>query len=601
MATTTTGEAAHAGRADFGPALGPKSALPHGTRWALALLVIMLGMTGFAYALVEGDHDRHDQRRFEFRTNEIRDAIQTRMAAYIGVLRGGQGLFNASRTVTRAEWRTYVEAIDIDTFLPGIQGIGYAEFVKQEQRAAYEAKIRSEGFPDFQVRPEGDRALYSSITFLEPFDERNRQAFGFDMYQQETRRDAMDRARDSGMTAISGKVTLVQEISDEVQAGFLMYLPYFGPGGVPIDQETRRQNIEGYVYSPFRMNDLMEGILGVGLPDVRLEIFDSVDTSSAGLMFDSLKREEVGRLPQFSTTQPLELGQHRWTLRISSLPEFQADGGSEGPLILAGGLALSFLVFGILWSFATTRERAQELARSMTLKLRESTEELERSNTELELFAYVASHDLKAPLRGIDHLASWIESDLGDALTGEPKQNMGLLRGRIKRLEVLLDDLLDYSRAGRKESKRESIAIEATAKEWFDSLNAEGHFTLHLAVEAPVLRLAVVSLEQVLTNLFTNTMKHHGENIGNIYLRVFETPGFYEFHYEDDGVGIPAEKRDRAFQMFQTLQPRDQVEGSGMGMAIIRKIVEREGGSIDCLDRPNGARGVFFHVRWKKG
>ena len=200
MATTTTGETAQAGHADFGRATGPNTALPRGTRWALALLVMMLGMTGIAFALVERNHDQRDQLRFEFRTSEIREAIQTRMAAYIVVLRGGQGLFNASRTVTRAEWRTYVETVDIDTFLPGIQGIGYAEFVKPEQRAAYEAKIRSEGFPDFQVRPEGDRALYSSITFLEPFDERNRQAFGFDMYQQETRRDAMDRARDSGMT-----------------------------------------------------------------------------------------------------------------------------------------------------------------------------------------------------------------------------------------------------------------------------------------------------------------------------------------------------------------------------------------------------------------
>ncbi|MDA0368898.1 MAG: CHASE domain-containing protein [Proteobacteria bacterium] len=428
-----------------------KRGLMSGTRWAGVVLVVMLVITVASYVSVQSSARQSGQLRLDLRAEEIEAATGARMAAYIEVLRGGLGLFNASDSVSRDEWRTYVDTLEIDTVLPGIQGIGYTEFVRPENRARYEQSIQDEGFAGFHIRPVGDRQIYSSITFLEPFDERNRQAFGFDMYQQETRRDAMDRARDTGQAAISGRVTLVQEISEDVQAGFLMYLPYYGRGGDPQDVDARRQAIVGFVYSPFRAGNLMNGILGIGPDDVRLEIFDGATTSSQELLYDSAGSKAPSAEPKFAATRVLTTGRRQWALRVTSLPSFEASTRADETemVVLFGGTLLSFLVFGILWSFASTRERARELANTMTMRLQANTTELQRSNAELELFAYVASHDLKAPLRGIDHLASWIENDLGDALTGEPKHNMGLLKGRIKRLDALLSDLLDYSRASR--------------------------------------------------------------------------------------------------------------------------------------------------------
>lgn len=571
----------------------------NGTRWALAVLVVMIGLTAVAYSLNRTQNQKSAQLRFDDRVAEIEIAITNRMDAYTEVLRGGLGLFNASASVTRDEWRTYVNSLNVGTLWPGIQGFGYTEFVRPADRERYEQSIRAEGFPDFAIKPPGERAIYSSISFLEPFDERNRQAFGFDMYQQETRRAGMDLARDTGQPAISGRVTLVQEISDDVQAGFLMYLPFYGSPEMPTDVASRRAMIEGFVYSPFRMGNLMEGILGAGLPDVRLRIFDQEGIAPENLMYDSDTGNKDDHQSRFESAKTIEVGQRNWTILVESLRPIERVGDRVvEALILGGGLALSLLVFGILWSFATTRARAEALANNMTLKLQENTEELKRSNAELELFAYVASHDLKAPLRGIDHLASWIESDLGDALTGEPKQNMALMKGRIKRLEALLDDLLDYSRAGRADDSSEPVSIEETARELFDSLNAEGQFKLHMTIGIQVLTLP--GLEQILMNLFSNTIKHHGGDAGNVYLKVLGTSQHFEIHYEDDGIGIPADQRERAFQMFQTLQPRDKVEGSGMGMAIIRKLVERRGGTITCEDRPNGESGVFFRIRWKR-
>jgi len=566
--------------------------------WAIVLPLVILTLTGVYYSITRDDHEHQGQLSLELRIAEIENAISDRMDAYTEVLRGGLGLFNASTSVTREEWRAYVESLEIQDVLPGIQGIGFAEFIRPEDKAAYEQAIRDQGFPDFRVRPEGPRAMYSSITYLEPFDERNRQAFGFDMYQQETRRAAMDQARDSGQVAISGRVVLVQEITDDVQAGFLMYLPYYKGGRTPDTADERRQEIVGYVYSPFRMGNLMAGILGVGLPDVRLEVFDGATVSRDTLIYDSAGQDTTWD-PAYTTLRQIDIGQHGWTLRIKSLEAFEAESNRDTELlIMASGIVVSVLLFFVLRAYGTTRERAQAMAETMTRKLKENAHELERSNADLELFAYVASHDLKAPLRGIDHLASWIESDLGDALQGEPKTNMALLRGRIRRLDKLLDDLLGYSRAGRIDSAPEDVDLTKTSTDWFEALNTEA-FNLHLDIEIPRMRVRPIALEQVLTNLYSNSMKH-GADRGNIYIRAFETPDAYEIHYEDDGPGIPANQRERAFQMFQTLQPRDKVEGSGMGMAIIRKIVEHDGGTIVCEDRPNGESGVFFRIRWKK-
>jgi signal transduction histidine kinase len=238
-----------------------------------------------------------------------------------------------------------------------------------------------------------------------------------------------------------------------VQAGFLMYMPYYRGAG-PFDTvEKRRAASKGFVYSPFRMDDLMKGILGPGLPDVHLKIFDGQTATPETLMYDSAP-ESAHTAPAFSKTLDLLMGQHHWTVRISSLPQFEAmlDPVKSYATLFAGVLA-SLLFFGVLWSFATTRQRAQTLAAEMTVALEEHANELTRSNEELESFAYVASHDLKAPLRGIDNLATWIEEDLGENLKGESRENMNLLRGRIKRLEALLSDLLAFSRAGQGRAK----------------------------------------------------------------------------------------------------------------------------------------------------
>lgn len=229
--------------------------------------------------------------------------------------------------------------------------------------------------------------------------------------------------------------------------------------------------------------------------------------------------------------------------------------------------------------------------------LAEHHEELERSNKELATFAYVASHDLKSPLRGIFQISQWIEEDLSNGDTASIPSHMDLLRGRLRRMEHLLDDLLAYSRAGRIEGGLSQIDLGVIAHDIFDMQAPPAGFSLKTASDLPTFTTLATPLEQVLRNLFTNAIKHHNQAAGMIKLDWhLKNKDYYEFTVTDDGPGIPPEYHERVFVMFQTLRPRDEIEGSGMGLALVKKIVETYGGKTRISS--DGAHGTSIHFTW---
>ncbi len=183
------------------------------------------------------------------------------MLEYEQVLRGGVSLFSATDDVNRTAWANYVKHCRLPRYFPGIQAMGFAVPVPQKQLAAHVAAVRAEGFPDYQVTPQGDREDYTAIVLIEPFDWRNRRAFGYDMYSDATRRKAMDTAASSGFPAISGKITLVQETDEDVQAGVLCYLPVYRTQANLDTPAQRKTALRGWVYAAFRCDDLMRGTI----------------------------------------------------------------------------------------------------------------------------------------------------------------------------------------------------------------------------------------------------------------------------------------------------------------------------------------------------
>jgi light-regulated signal transduction histidine kinase (bacteriophytochrome) len=209
------------------------------------------------------------------------------------------------------------------------------------------------------------------------------------------------------------------------------------------------------------------------------------------------------------------------------------------------------------------------------LSLRDNNQQLQRSNRDLEDFAYIASHDLKTPLDGIKSAALWLEEDLHD-LSAESRKLLGLMRSRINRMETLLDDLLTYSRVGRIDTAANETKLADIFASIVEVLNPPAHMQVRAEGDLEVIVTAGAQLEQVLRNLIDNAIKHHDKQSGEVVLSGKHVGDFVEFVVRDDRPGILPQFHDKIFQLFQTLRRRDEVEGSGMGLALVIKLVEQQ-------------------------
>jgi len=233
----------------------------------------------------------------------------------------------------------------------------------------------------------------------------------------------------------------------------------------------------------------------------------------------------------------------------------------------------------------------------LTEEVNTKNKELARINKELKSFTAAASHDLKAPLIGIDQLASWVAEDIENGQFDDVPENLKLIRQRVQRLNSLLDDLLAYARVGQGKAPVEEVDTDALARELF-TLSAPEDFELTVDVRLPLLMSHKAPFEQIMNNLITNAFKHHHLDRGHIHIGCEERENDYQFSIRDDGPGIEQRYHEHVFDMFKTLKSRDQVEGSGMGLSMVKKIVENYGGEVTVKSALN--EGAVFYFSWPK-
>lgn len=310
--------------------------------------------------------------RFSAQVTETKGEIELRMLQYEQVLRSGIAFHRSSQSVSRNEWKAFVRECEIQQWFPGIQCIGFAVPVAKENVDAFQQAIRDEGFHDFKIMPEEERSDYTAITYIEPFDWRNQRAFGYDMYSNPVRRKAMDRATQTGLPSISGKITLVQETDDEVQSGILCYLPLYKEGSDFSFLDSREDALVGWVYAAFRCKDLMAGILDQQSRILNLEIYDSDTVSAQQILFDTRQPNAVNH-GELSAVVPISLSGRDWTMRVTSRPNFfSAAERFVGPCVGITGAVVSILLYLVLSSITRQRTRAVRLAQRMTRGLVES-------------------------------------------------------------------------------------------------------------------------------------------------------------------------------------------------------------------------------------
>ncbi|WP_312904518.1 CHASE domain-containing protein [Stutzerimonas nitrititolerans] len=361
--------------------------LPQLFNWRNGIAWLVLAFTLLGQLLIlqqlRANSDRAAEQQFELLVGKATNAIEQRLIDHEQILFGAAGLFAASGEVSRAQWRAYVERQQLADRYPGIQGVGFSKVVRASEREAHEQSIRAEGFADYRIQPEGERPVYMPIVYLEPFNDRNRAAFGYDMYAEPVRHQAMRQAASTGKSRISGKVILRQETHGKVQAGMLIYVPLYHPA-MPLETaEQRMDALLGFAYSPYRMDDLMEGILGAADLNLSLRIYSGPSQQAEQLLFAS-KEHAPGDAAHSQDVQ-LNIYGGTWTLHMESLPAFEAGFSANEGLVAILGAGISLLLFFLISSLAFRQRRAEILAGQMTERIRENKRALQLSEERLSL------------------------------------------------------------------------------------------------------------------------------------------------------------------------------------------------------------------------
>ena len=352
---------------------------------ALVILIVGLILTiGATYYTYLGKEKQANQE-FLLECSKIEERIHIRLHAHAQLLRNGAAYFNSSDTITRHEWKEFIENSHVEENLPGVQGVGFSYIVPKAKLQQHIQHIRNENKQDtiigkYNIKPIGEREIYTSIIYLEPFNFRNRRAFGYDMFSEPVRRKAMEQSRDYDIASLTGKVPLVQDTGEDLQAGVLMYVPVYKKNEPTKTVEERRTAILGWVYSPYRMADLMKGILGhwdtINDQRIHLKVYDNDSLINNSLLFSSQTEvnSEQAKQKYRKVIQSIVFNGKKWTLYFSEPNSLITQFFNITLIVLFGGVLISFMLYALFLYYFNTQLWAHQISEQLTADLKESEE-----------------------------------------------------------------------------------------------------------------------------------------------------------------------------------------------------------------------------------
>lgn len=550
-----------------------------------------LAITIGAWHLSSSQAEEKVEASFEREAERVPHLVIERLQKYEDALWAGAAMLAShdDRRVTYDQWVAYAAGLNLENKYPGINGIGLVAAGEASDIPSMVAHERDRR-PDFRIHPAHDHAESFPIIYIEPVA-LNAKAVGLDLAHERNRRTAILQARDTGQARVTGPIVLVQDAART--PGFLFYVPIYRTGAVDtVDQ--RRERFAGLVYAPFMMNELMRGVLAKELRHVGVRVSDGSD-----VLYDEHVASDADFDPDplFRRNVEFEMHGRVWTFDIRSRRSFRAASVSYQPLtILLAGLFVDAMLGLLFVLISRANRRALQHADAMTAALEERSGALVASNRELEQFAYVASHDLQEPLRMIASYTGLLAEEYQGNLSEEADEYIQFAVQGAHRMQQLIDDLLEYSRVGRSDEPLETADCHLLTEWAIEDLqlvieDAKAEVVLH---ELPTAECAPTLFRQVMQNLVANAVKFRGAAPLRVEISASWTAGRWVFAVRDNGIGMDMAQADRVFEIFQRLHAREDYEGSGIGLALCKRIVSRTGGDIWVESAPGQGATFFF-------
>ncbi len=582
-----------------------------------AALVLTFALTVIVAGFVISAGRTRDTARFDRLVDDTALRIQTRLDTYIELLRAASALFASSTDVEGREFRAFMTHLRVGDRYPGVQGIGFSRRLRADQRARFEAAQQARD-PGFHVWPESTRDEYHAIVYLEPPDRRNQAAIGYDMFTEPTRHAAMARARDTGEPAASGKVTLVQEIDDAKQPGFLIYVPVYRPGSRAASATGRREALAGFVYAAFRATDLLRGTVpGQATAAVTFRIYDGAAEDPAALLHASADADAAQA--RFAATRTIAVAGRPWTIAFHSRRAFDERPPWRAAALTFGvGTLLAVLLFIALRtqheSLAAARQHAAELGRSeealrareadlrdLIAREREARERAEAADHGKDEFLATLSHELRTPLNAIMGWASMLRA--GKMRAERHDEALDVIARNARALTRLVEDLLDMSRVitGKMRLELTPVPLAPILRDTVDTVrpSAEARgVTLATRIDEGVGTVLgdPARLQQILWNVLSNAIKFTDAG-GTVTVSAHASEGQVHVAIHDTGIGIAPGFLPHVFDRFRQADSSTTRShgGVGLGLSIVRHLVELHGGRIEATS-PGPRQGATFTV-----
>ena len=606
----------------------------------VAMIGILITIAAFAQSL------SWEKSRVEIAFREASQdrilVIQREIENSLGIVQDIASFFEASEFVGRREFRKFVgPALKSQA---GIKALEWVPVVLADNRTAF-VKQAQQSFPPFQIMELGlsgkkikspERPLYYPVLYIQPYQS-NKEALGLNMGANSIVSTLLQEAEITRTRQVSPGFSPIDEIGDHTV--IVVAVPVFfkntGPQEIPAQPLHR---IRGFAIGVFYIGDIVERALeSLRSGGVDLQFYQDQSSADRQLLYTHFSRLREGlahdtetELYQKTYTQPISVGTQQWQVVCHpAIEKFNIETRNSW-IILSGGLAFTMLFTIYVSTLVGRAKQVRQEVEERTSQLQEAvhalnrevierksaeqelqslnetleqhianrTAEAERKAQYLEQFAYVTSHDLKAPLRAVSNLAQWIEEDLTDKLDDASREQIALLRDRVRRMHDLIEGLLEYSRVGKTSDSENNVDTRELVEEIIDSLSPAKGFTIKIRGKMPTLYVDRLQLGQVFSNLISNSLKHHGGNKGKIRIKSESYGDVYQFSVCDDGQGIAPEYHNKVFMMFQILKSSDFESSTGIGLALVKKIVEEHGGTIR-LESAAG-EGACFHFTWPK-